>query len=49
MPEVDFAALARAEDAEIAAAGSLQASKYKTLAIAAVIIIALLYAASKLL
>jgi hypothetical protein len=49
MPEVDFAALARAEDAEIAAAGSLQASKYKTLAIAAAILLALLFAASKLL
>jgi hypothetical protein len=49
MPEVDFAALARAEDAEIAAAGSLQASKWKTLAIAAAIVIALLVAASKLL
>ena len=49
MPEVDFAALARAEDAEIAAAGSLQASKWKSLAIAAVVVLGLLIAASKLL
>jgi hypothetical protein len=47
MPEVDFAALARAEDAEIKAAGSLQASKWRNVAIAAVVLIALMILASK--
>jgi len=49
MPEVDFAALARAEDAEIAAVGSLQAAKWRSVAIAAAVVIGLLIAASKLL
>jgi hypothetical protein len=47
MPEVDFAALARAEDAEIAAAGSLQSAKWRSVAIAAVAVLVLLFLASK--
>jgi len=40
MPEIDWPALARAEDAEIAAMGSLSSSKWRQLAIAVAVLLA---------
>jgi hypothetical protein len=48
MPEVDWRALERAEDAEIAAAGSLEAGKWKHLAVIGVIVLVVVVALYKL-
>jgi hypothetical protein len=42
MPEIDWIALAREEDAEIAAIGSLNAGKWRTVAVIAAVVVALL-------
>jgi ABC-type Fe3+-siderophore transport system permease subunit len=44
MPDVDWQALSRKEDAQIAEMGSLAAAKWRNVAIAAVVVLALIIA-----